>query len=379
MQGGFSPQLLDYLKAWRFCGDVDAMPEGTPFFGEEPILRVSAPLPQAQFVESRLLNLVHLQTMLASKAARVVLAAQGRQLVDFGMRRAHGAEAALYAARAAYLCGFAGTATAQAGMRWGIPVFGTMAHSYIEAHASEREAFAAFVRARPSPPRGPTLLIDTYDTESAAAKVVSLVREGAAQGLHIGGVRLDSGDLAGHARAVRRILDEGGCGDLRIMASGNLDEYRVAELVAAAAPIDAFGIGTALTTSYDVPALDAIYKLQSFAGVPRRKRSEGKGHWPGAKQVWREFDPASGRMQQDRLCTTEEAGSGVPLLQPVMRDGRRVAEAPSLQAMREHHAAQMRTLPAALLDLSDAASPYPLHISRDLQELARAADAARQA
>lgn len=230
-QAGFSPAFLDWLRRLRFTGDVDAMPEGTPFFADEPVLRVTAPLPQAQFVESRLINLLHFQSLIASKAARVVLAAPGKLLVDFGMRRAHGAEAAVLAARAAYIAGFAGTATLEAARRFGIPAFGTMAHSFVQAHASESAAFEAFVRARP---RAPTLLIDTYDTERAAARVVDLERRLAAEGLHIGGVRIDSADLLAHARAVRDLLDAGGCTDATIFASGDLDEQRIAQLLHAA-------------------------------------------------------------------------------------------------------------------------------------------------
>ncbi|HSN34428.1 MAG TPA: nicotinate phosphoribosyltransferase, partial [Ideonella sp.] len=219
-QRRFSARLIDHLARLRFAGDVDAMPEGTPFFPDEPILRVTAPLPQAQLVESRLLNLAHLQTLIASKAARLVLAAGGRQLVDFGMRRAHGAEAALHAARAAWLAGFDGTATAEAGRVFGIPLFGTMAHSFVQAHASEEAAFESFARAFPG---RPTLLVDTYDTEAAVRKIVALAPRLAHAGVHVGGVRLDSGDLGAHARAVRDLLDAGGLADATVFASGNLD------------------------------------------------------------------------------------------------------------------------------------------------------------
>ena len=372
---GFSPRTLEYLRGLRFEGDVDAMPEGTVFFPEEPILRVTAPLPQAQFVESRLLNLMHLQTLVASKAARVVLAAQGRVLVDFGMRRAHGEEAAVLAARASYLCGFAGSATVEAGLRFGLPVFGTMAHSYIEAHETEVAAFEAFVRSRPMLPRGPTLLIDTYDTEAAARKVVALSHRLAAEGLRIGAVRIDSGDLAEHARQVRRILDEGGCPHVTVFASGNLDEYRVAALLREGAPIDGFGVGTALTTSSDAPSLDAVYKLQSYAGRPRRKRSEGKAHWPGAKQVWRTLDRAGAGMLGDRLGTARETAPGLPLLDPVMRGGRRVGPAPSLDAIRARVAEQLRRLPPSLRLLDPTPEPFPLEVSDTLRALAREADA----
>jgi nicotinate phosphoribosyltransferase len=371
-RGGFSPRFLDSLRGFRFRGDVHAMPEGTPFFADEPVLRVSASLPEAQFVESRLLNIVHFQSLIASKAARVMLAAPGRQLVDFGMRRAHGAEAALWASRASYLAGFAGTATVAAGQAFGIPVFGTMAHSFVQAHASERAAFEAFARARPN---RPTLLVDTYDTEAAVAMLAAIAPALAREGIAIGGVRLDSGDLVAHARAVRAILDGAGLGDVLIFASGNLDETRVDQLLRAGAPIDGFGVGTALDTSSDVPALDAVYKLESYAGRARRKRSEGKATWPGVKQVWRELND-QGTLRRDRLQLVDEAGTGAPLLQPVMRGGRRVAAAPSLPAIAAYHAAQMRTLPAALRGLEPTAAPYAAEVSDALHALARAVDAA---
>ena len=372
-QGGFSAGLLERLRGFRFTGDVDALPEGTVFFADEPVLRVTAPLPQAQLVESRLLNIVHLQTLIASKAARIVLAAGGRQLVDFGMRRAHGAEAALFAARSAWLAGFDGTATAQAGLQYGIPVFGTMAHSFVQAHRSEREAFEDFARARP---QRPVMLVDTYDTEAAVAKVIDLYPQLAAEGIHIGGVRLDSGDLAAHAKAVRAMLDAAGLRQVIVFASGNLDEQRIARLLADGAPIDGFGVGTALDTSSDAPTLDAVYKLQSYAGVARRKRSEGKATWPGIKQVWRRRD-AQGRLARDRVGLADDAGDGEPLLQPVMRAGRRLPSSGTLAQARSHCAAQLARLPEALRALEPAASsPYPVEISDTLRALAREVDAA---
>ncbi|HTP73307.1 MAG TPA: nicotinate phosphoribosyltransferase, partial [Burkholderiaceae bacterium] len=283
--GGLPRSLAPRLRAFRFEGDVDAMPEGSVFFPDEPILRVTAPLPQAQLVESRLLNIVHFQTLIASKAARLRLAAGRRVLVDFGMRRTHGAEAALFAARAAWIAGFDGTATAEAARRYAIPVVGTMAHSFVQAHRGEAEAFRAFARAWR---RKPTLLVDTYDTEEAVRKIAAIAPALAAEGIAIGGVRLDSGDLGAHARAVRRILDDAGLSATTIFASGNLDEQRIAAL--ADAPIDGYGVGTALGTSQDAPALDMVYKLQSYAGSARRKRSEGKATWPGVKQVSRRLD-----------------------------------------------------------------------------------------
>lgn len=368
-EGRFSEAAIEELANFQFSGDLDALPEGTVFFAHEPILRVTAPLPQAQLVESRLINLIHLQTVIASKAARLVLAARHRPLIDFGLRRAHGAEAALLAARASYLAGFAGTATALAAKRFGIPAVGTMAHSFIQAHASEREAFANFARSRP---QRLVLLLDTYDTEAAARTVVALARDLAGEGIRIDGVRLDSGDLAALSRKVRGILDEGGLDETRIIASGGLDEAGIADLLDGGAPIDSFGVGTSLGTSTDAPALDCAYKLVEYAGLPRRKRSAGKATWPGRKQVFRRYG-AEGRIEADRLSTLDSDEEGRPLLVPVVRGGRRVAPLPDLPAIRAHAAAELASLPEAL---SHRTSGLPLlvEIAPILERLAREAD-----
>ncbi len=363
-------RFLDRLAELRFTGDVDALPEGTVFFPNQPVLRIAAPMPQAQLVESRLLNIVHFQSMIASKAARCVLVAPGKLLVDFGMRRAHGAEAAMFAARAAWLAGFSGTATALAGMRYGIPVFGTMAQSFVQAHASEAEAFLAFARARPE---SVMLLIDTYDNEAAARKVVEIAPQLAREGIEIKGVRLDSGDLAAHAKAVRAILDAGGLRGATIFSSGNLDEYRVRELLAAGAPIDGFGVGTSLDTSSDAPSIDAVYKLQEYAGLARRKRSEGKATWPGRKQVFRQR-AADGRIARDIVTVLGDKQAGTPLLVPVMRSGKRLAPPEPLAAARERAATELASLPAPLRALESPVQPYPVEISSALRALAAEVD-----
>jgi nicotinate phosphoribosyltransferase len=369
---GFPPTLAPALREFRFEGDVDAMPEGTVFFPDEPILRVTAPLPQAQFVESRLLNIVHFQTLIASKAARLRMAAGERQLIDFCMRRAHGAEAALLAARASWLAGFDGTATVEAGRRFGIPLVGTMAHSFVQAHPSETAAFEAFARSRP---QRPTLLVDTYDTEEAVAKLIAIAPRLALDGIAIGGVRLDSGDLGIHARAVRAMLDAAELNDVIVFASGNLDEQCIAALLEGGAPIDGFGVGTALGTSNDAPALDMVYKLQSYAGVARRKRSEGKATWPGVKQVGRRVD-AAGRMAGDLVHLASESVPGADLLQPCMRAGRRLQPAPTLAQARDRHARERSCLPASLLSLNGAPADYRVEISAGLRHLAAQVDAA---
>ena len=370
--GRFSTALVEYLTQFRFTGDVHAVPEGTVFFPDEPILRVTAPLPQAQLVETRLINLLHFQTLIASKAVRVVLTAPGKELVDFGLRRAHGEEAGLLAARASYLVGFSGTATVQAGALFGVPVYGTVAHSFIQAHEDEMEAFEHFALAQPD---HVVLLLDTYDTEAAARKVVALAPRLQKRGITIKGVRLDSGNLADHARRVRRILNDGGLPDVRIVASGNLDEYAVQELMAVNAPIDSFAVGTHMTTSSDAPYLDCVYKLQEYAGRASRKTTEGKATWPGRKQVCR-HDGADGRMAYDVLTLADDPQDGSALIQPVMREGRRLSSAPALADVRARVADELARLPEHLRLLQDS-TPYQVRVSQALRDLAKACDERR--
>ena len=350
------------------------MPEGTIFFADEPILRITAPLREAQFIESRVMNLLHYQTLVASKAARSVIAAQGRRLVDFGLRRAHGAEAAVLSARASYIAGFDGSATTIAAPLFGIPVFGTMAHSFVQAHEYETDAFAAFAH---SFPNDATLLIDTYDTEAAAQQVVRLAQWlQEEEDIHIKAVRIDSGDLGQVARDVRQILDAGGCGEIEIFASGNLDEYALQALVQSGAPIDGFGVGTRMNTSSDAPYLDCAYKLVEYAGRGCRKRSIGKATWPGSKQVFRRHE-GNGTMAGDTLTLEHDVQAGQALLEPAMRAGTPLA-APSLPQIRAHAQSQIAALPPALRAL-EAAPPYELAVSDLLQDLARQVDERRHA
>jgi len=364
--GRFEPDFLEWLATLRFTGEVHAVPEGTVLFADEPWLRIVAALPQAQFVESRLINLLHYQTLVASKAARCVLAAQGRTLIDFGMRRAAGAEAACLAARAAVVAGFAGTATVEAGRRYGLQLYGTMAHSFVQAHETERAAFTGFAGCQPD---ATTLLIDTYDTRAAAREIVTLRRGG----LRVGAVRIDSGDLAVLSREVRAILDDGGCTDVKILASGTLDEYQVERLLAAGAPIDTFAIGTRLGTSADAPALDCAYKLGEYAGRPRRKRSWGKETWPGRKQVYRTFD-ASGRISADTVALEAERVPGTPLLELVMHGGWRTRQPEPLARVRERAARSLAALPADARRLTDPI-PVTTVISAGIRALAEEVDA----
>jgi nicotinate phosphoribosyltransferase len=343
----FDPQFLDWLAGLRFTGDVHAMPEGSIFFPDEPILRVTAPLPVAQFVESRIVNILHFQTLVASKAARMVLQQPKAMLVDFGLRRAHGADAGLLAARASYIAGFTGTATLAAERAFGVPAFGTMAHSFIQAHDSEKAAFRSFATAWP---QGTTLLIDTYDTIEGARRAAGTARDLAALGIPIGGVRLDSGDLIALSHQVRQILDAEGFPAMKIFASSSVDEYLMAQAAAAKAPIDGYGVGTHLTTSSDAPYLDCAYKLQEYAGKPRRKHSAGKVTWPGRKQVYRRLTTA-GRVEADTVTIEGDRQTGEALLVPVMRNGHRVAEPEPMQQLRNRAAVSLASLPDELRKL----------------------------
>ena len=363
--GRFNQSLFDYLAGFRFTGDVHAIPEGSVCFPSEPLIRITAPLPQAQLVETRLINILHYQTLVASKAARMVLAAPGKILSDFGLRTAHGAEAGLFSARASYIAGFAGAANVLAGERYGIPIVGTMAHSYVQVHDDETQAFENFARARPE---GVILLIDTYDTEQGARKVVELAPRLKADGITIRGVRIDSGDLITNAHKVRRILDEGGLREVIILVSGGINEDILQGMMKARTPIDGFGIGVNLAASLDAPALDCAYKLQSYAGRPKRKLSEGKATWPGAKQVWRTYD-ADGRMRGDILSLETDRQPGEPLIVPVMRAGKLIASLPALAQIREHAALDLKRLAGPLARL-ESGFEYTVQVADALRALA---------
>ena len=366
--GRFTPRLLDYLGGFRFSGEVRALPEGTVCFADEPIVQVIAPLPEAQLIETRLVNLIHFQTLIATKAARCVLAAPGKTLVDFGLRRAHGAEAGLLAARASYIAGFTGTSTVLAEAEFGIPAFGTRAHSFVQAHASEMEAFEHFTRMHPE---DSVLLIDTYDTLAAARAVTELAASLRPENIRVRGVRLDSGDLPALAIEVRKVLDDNGCRDVTIFCSGSLDEYVLAKDFENV-PADGFGIGTHLDVSADAPYLDCAYKIEEYAGVARRKRSTGKATWPGRKQVYRRLD-RDGRILGDELVEADEEREGRALLETVMRGGRRVSPSPALSTAREHAAAELASLPESMHD-PFARSAYPVRVSSVLKELAARID-----
>jgi nicotinate phosphoribosyltransferase len=356
---------IERLRNFRFTGRVFAVPEGTVFFAHEPILRVEAPLPEAQLVESRIINLLHYQTLVASKAARCRLAAPKAELVEFGMRRAHGAEAALLASRACFIGGLDATATVAASYRYGIPMAGTMGHSFVQAHELETQAFQNFARMHPD---NVVLLIDTYDVTRAAQRVVDLGHRLRGEGIRVKGVRIDSGDLAQVATSVRSILDRGDCKDVRIFASGALDEYSIEALQAARAPIDVFCLGTHLTISEDAPALDCAYKLQQYAGRPVRKLSPWKETWAGPRQVYRQYDP-SGYIAMDVLAGEDEVIDGKALLREVMIDGHRTCPCPSLKSVREYCTEELCHLPQALRSLEHVLQA-PVKITHRQRELA---------
>lgn len=333
--GQFDEAFLAWLAGVRFTGAVRAVPEGTLIFADEPLLEVTAPILEAQLVESTVLNAIHYQTLVATKAARCAEAAAGRDVVEFGLRRAPGRDGALWAARAAWIGGAASTSNVLAGKWLGIPVAGTMAHSYVTAFPSELDAFRAFARAFPD---GCVLLVDTYDTIAGTRAAAVVGRELAAAGHRLAGIRLDSGDLAALSRAARRILDEHGLQDASIFASGGLDEYEIERLLASGAPIDRFGVGTKMDVSDDAPCLDMAYKLVCYDGRDVLKLSAKKATWPGAKQIWRE---PSG----DVLGLAEETPrSGRPLLDTVMSEGRRGAPA-DLNAARRRCREAIAALP----------------------------------
>jgi nicotinate phosphoribosyltransferase len=360
----FQEPFLDFLRAVRFTGDVRAVPEGTAVFPDEPLVEVTAPILEAQLVETAVINFCHFQTVLASKAVRSVLAARGRPIVEFGLRRTPGTDAGMKAARCTYLVGAEMSSNVLAGLTYGIPPMGTMAHSYVVAFPDELSSFRAFARAFPD---RATLLIDTYDTVAAAHKAVIVGKEMEAQGHRLGGVRLDSGDLAALSRDVRRVLDAAGLDYVRIFASGGLDEQVIDDLVTQGAPIDAFGVGTRMDVSADAPYLDMAYKLVCYDGRNVLKTSPGKETWTGEKQVYR-FRGPDGRLRHDLLALRDEPApaGGEPLLQTVMRGGHPVAGAcPSLAEIRRRCAAEVAALPEAVVRLRDPAS-YPVHYSERL-------------
>jgi nicotinate phosphoribosyltransferase len=358
----FSSAFLESLRQLHFTGDVYAVPEGTLIYANEPLIEIVAPLPQAQLIETFVMNQIQLATMAASKASRVVHAAGDRSVVDFGARRMHGADAGIKEPRAFYIAGVDSTSNVLAGQIWGIPVSGTMAHSYVLAFDNEMDAFRQFARAYPAA----ILLIDTYGVEQGLENVIQLAKELGSE-FRSSGVRLDSGDLAKHARDVRGKLDAAGLQQVKIFASSSLEEYEIQRLVSAGAPIDGFGVGTHLGTSSDAPFLDSAYKLTEYAGKPKMKLSESKATLPGRKQIFRER--VAGQAIRDVVALMgEKAVAGDPLLVKVMENGRRTRPSEHLEVSRRRCRAELDALPEELLSLEKASRSYPIELSQGLRE-----------
>ncbi len=364
----FSEEFLTYLRDFRFHGTVWAMPEGTVFFPNEPVLRVTAPRIEAQIVETFLLNTINASVMYASKATRVVIAAQGRGVADFSPRRDHGTDAAMKVARASYIAGCVATSNVLAGHAYGIPITGTMAHSYIMSFPTELDAFRAFASDYPN---NAVLLIDTYDTLKGARHAAIVAREMQQRGHKLRGVRLDSGDLVRLSREVRRILDEEGFPDVLIFLSGDLNEYRIRDLLAAGAVADAFGVGTQMGTSADAPYINGVYKIVEDESGLKVKLSTGKATLPGRKQVYR-FYNGQGVMERDLIALEEEPPpkGAEPLLLEVIRDGELVYDLPDIKTIRAQAAEQIRCLPERLraIEVSPEAT-YPVGVSPRLAAL----------
>ena len=358
--GKFSDAFLDYLSDFRFTGEVHALPDGTPVFPQEPLVEVTAPAPEAQIAETWVMNQMHVQSVLATKAARIVRSAGDRPVLDFGLRRIHGADNGLKAARAFHIAGVAATSNVLAGKIYGIPISGTMAHSYIQAHDDEMDAFRNFTAEFPET----VLLVDTYDTLQGVEKLVRLAEE-LGDDFRVSGIRLDSGDLAELSKKSRRILDDAGLNNVDIFASGGLDEFEIREMLDQGAPIDGFGVGSAMGVSSDAPDLDIAYKLVEYAGAGRMKLSTGKPTLPGAKQIFRRFDGETAI--GDTLGRREERLEDTPLLEPFMRNGARVRRADTPDTARERAAAQLDALPARILASERAEQEYRVEISPALE------------
>jgi len=358
--GLFSRELLEYLGDFRFRGEVMAVPDGTPVFPQEPLVEVRAPIAEAQLIETWVINQMHAQSVLASKAARIVTAARGRPVFDFGLRRIHGADGGLKAARAFHLAGVAGSSNVLAGRVYGVPLSGTMAHSYVQAHDDEREAFRAFLAQFPDT----VLLVDTYDTLLGVEKVISLAEE-LGDDFRVRGLRIDSGDLGDLARRSRQMLDAAGLERMEILASGGLDETAIERLLAAGAPIDGFGVGTAMGVPPDAPDLDIAYKLVEYAGEGRMKLSTGKPSLPGAKQIFRRT--RWGHAVGDVLGRRGEVLEGSPLLEPFLEKGELVRDPDGLDVIRERAAAALDALPESIRGLEQAEEPYPVTLSDALE------------
>jgi len=360
----FTDDFLHYLVDLKFTGEVWAIPEGRIFFTDEPVLEITAPVIQAQIAETFVINQVHLQSLIATKAARCVHAAGGRAVVDFALRRTHGTDAGMKVARASYLAGFSGTSNVMAGKDYGVPIVGTMAHSFVMTFEREIDAFRAYAA---SFPRATILLIDTYDTLAGARNAATVAGEMASRGEKLIGVRIDSGDLPAQARAVRQILDEAGLGEVKILGSGGLDEYDLGDFSLAQVPFDSYGVGTKMGTSADAPWADMSYKLVEYAERPVQKLSTGKISWPAKKQVYRRLD-AEGHLGSDVIGLRADNVAGAePLLRKVMDRGK-VLRLANLAESRSAFLEEFKLLPEAVKAICNPAR-YPVEFSPALQKL----------
>jgi nicotinate phosphoribosyltransferase len=359
----FSEDFLHYLQNMHFTGGIHALAEGEIFFRDEPMLEITAPIIEAQVLETLVINTMNLQSMIATKAARCVHAAAGRRLVDFSLRRTHGIDAGLKVARNSYIAGFAATSNVLAGKLYGLPISGTMAHSYISSFGDEIGAFRAFAR---SFPKKTVLLIDTYDTLAGAQKAAVIGQEMAQKGGKLLGVRLDSGDMTLLSQEVRKILDEAGLRETEIFASSSFDEYKIARMINDGAKIDAFGVGTKMGVSADAPYFDIVYKLVQYGNKPIMKRSTGKVNLAGKKQVFRKTD-SQGRFIEDVIGTGDETVEGAtPLLEPVLQNGKLVKAHPTLAEIRQHFGKNFQALGEAYKVLEGPPS-YPVKLSKRLE------------
>ncbi len=365
----FNEEFLSYLKDFKFTGDVHAMPEGTMAFPNEPIIRITAPRNEAQLIETYLLNIMNFQTMIASKASRVVESAKGKGVVDFALRRTHSPTAGMHAARASYIGGAIGTSNVLAGKEFGMPIFGTMAHAYIMSFDSELEAFRAYSKTFEN---SSVFLIDTYDTLQGVKNAITVAKEMESEGKKLKGVRLDSGDLCELSKKVRKALDDSGLNYVKILASNDLNEYKIAEMESNGACIDMYGVGTEMGTSKDAPALSGVYKLTEDADkhgnlVAKMKLSENKSTLPGKKQVYRVFDD-KGKSLKDIIATADEKVNGEPLLEKYMDDGRIIKDMPNIDEIRARKTSQLESLDSEY-KIINSQKTYKVEVSDKLLDL----------
>lgn len=364
----FKDDFLDYLKNFKFTGDVFALPEGTIFFPNEPVLSLTASIIEAQLVETFLLNTINLQTTIATKASRVVLAAKNKPVVDFSLRRTQGTDAGMKVARASYIAGCIGTSNVLAGMKYNIPIYGTMAHSFVMAFENEEKSFEAYSKTFPDTS---TFLVDTYDTIKGVEKSALVAKGLEKQGHKLKAIRLDSGDLVALSKSARKILDKRGLKYVDIFGSGNLDEYKIEELLKKGALIDAFGVGTAMGVSKDAPYCDVVYKLVELTNggklLPTMKLSKGKVTYPGIKQVYRIFDK-KGNYMKDILALRDEKLNGKKLLVKVMEKGKIISKMPSLEEIKKMTKNNLEKLPDKYKKIKNAAK-YKVEISAELKKL----------